>query len=186
MTSSAIAIVQLTRPVLAQYLADLLELERLVVADLGIAYDEHPWGVPEFELEVPSKWDFSWSAVDTATDKAVGCLVVSRFGDNLHAHRNIVHPDYRRHGIASRFLEHHFAKAQAAGLNYFTAQVPYDNRASRDWYLNRGFALLKDEGLAWYMDARGSTDENAGDHLATPEGQWWVVRYTISDYTPPA
>jgi ribosomal protein S18 acetylase RimI-like enzyme len=184
MTTPAIVILQLTKSVLAQYLADFIELEHLIVAELGTAYDKHPWGVREFELELPSKWDSSWCAVDCAKDKAVGFLVTSRFGDNLHGHRMIVHTDYRRHSIARRFHNHHFAKAQAAGLDYYTAQVPYDNHRTRDWYINLGFELLKDDTLNWYLNARESTDKNMGDHLVSPEGLSWVFRCAIQGFTP--
>jgi len=186
MTNPTIAVATLTKPVLARYMDDLIALEQLIVAELGTLYDEHPWGVPEFEMDLPGKWDYSWCATDTDTEAAVGFLVISRFGDNLHAHRMIVHPKYRRHGIARNFLERHFAKAQAAGLDYYTAQVPYDNHATRDWYINRGFELLRNDTLTWYLRARESTDENAGDHLVAPEGRSWVVRYAIEAFTPSA
>ena len=185
MTNPTIAVAALTKPVLARYMGDLIALERLIVAELGTLYDEQPWGVPEFEMDLPGKWDYSWCATDTGTEAAVGFLVISRFGDNLHGHRMVVHPDYRRLGIAGQFYDQLFAKAKAAGLGYYTAQVPYDNHATRDWYLKRGHDLLTDLDLGWYIEARGIAGEPAGDHLASNGGRFWILRYAIGSFTAP-
>ena len=159
MTNPTIAVATLTKPVLARYMDDLIALEQLIVAELGILYDEHPWGVPEFELDLPGKWDYSWCATDTDTEAAVGFLVISRFGDNLHGHRMVVHPGYRRLGIGHQLyirrkdLVRRFAKAGIVAGGVIPGYKDHIHEMSADDYVDKVVAgELYDPTLSFQLD----------------------------------
>ncbi|MDA0798815.1 MAG: N-acetyltransferase [Chloroflexi bacterium] len=183
MTTEAVAVGQLTQHVVARSIDDLIALDRLIVNQLGKRYDVHPWGVPEFELDLPGKWDHSWCATDPATKVIVGYVVASEFSNNVHAHRVAVHPNYRRNGIGIQLFNQLFAHAKMTEFEYCTAQVPYDNNAAFEWYLRHGFHVLRKAELKWYLEARGVTGVPEEDHLESDGDRHWVVRYPIQRLT---
>lgn len=184
MTTEAVAVVQLTQHVVTRYIDDLTALDRLMVDQLGKRYDVHPWGVPEFELDLPGKWNHSWCATDSATNIIVGYVVASTFSDNVHAHRVAVHPNYRQNGIGTQLFDRLFAQAKMTGFTYCTAQVPYDNNSAFEWYLRHGFQVLRKAELSWYLKARGVSGTPVEDHLESDGDQHRVVRYAIQGFTP--
>lgn len=77
--------------------------------------------------------------VADASGRLVGCVLATRQGDDLYLGRFAIHPDFRRHGTASRLLaeaEHHARSTGAAALTLGVRIALPDNLR---YFAARGF-----------------------------------------------
>lgn len=69
----------------------------------------------------------------------MGCVLATRRSTNLYLGRFAVHPDFRRHGIASRLLAEAERHARASGATALTLGVRIALTDNFRYFAARGF-----------------------------------------------
>lgn len=90
-------------------------------------------------------------------------------------HHVAVHPDYRRHGIASRLLEAALAELRRHGVAYVEAWTR-DDEAARRWYEAHGFRIITSY---WHVYADGPEEMEGAIDSQLPGLH---VRYAFAHY----
>lgn len=132
-------IVQITREFVEDNIDHLLDIEKTVT--------EERWAADNFLMELESKWDYSFAAVDD--DRIVAFLVCSVKGANLHIHRIVVLPEYRGHGLGLEMMERVFAGCPAANLRSMTLKVHESNLDAQRFYERMGFRRVAVEDVRY-------------------------------------
>jgi GNAT superfamily N-acetyltransferase len=77
--------------------------------------------------------------VAEAGGRLVGCVLATRRGEDLYLGRFAVHPDFRRHGIASRLLAETERHARATGATALALGVRIALPGNFRYFAARGF-----------------------------------------------
>src|SRR5213080_4269280 len=125
MTAVAVAI----RPL---RIADLGEVEAIEQR----AY-QTPWSRSMFASELAKPTSICLGAFEG--ELLVGYVINSRYVDAWHVMNVAVHPDYRRHGIATRLLEALFERTKNDGRRGYTLEVRVSNAGAIELYERLGF-----------------------------------------------
>jgi ribosomal protein S18 acetylase RimI-like enzyme len=103
---------------------------------IAISSDVSPWTPENFLLELPGKWDLSfslWLEFPTAY-----CVMSLKEG-GVHIHQFMVAPDSRSSGIGSKMLSHAVELARQRS-DLITLKVAQDNEKAVRFYLRHGFS----------------------------------------------
>jgi [ribosomal protein S18]-alanine N-acetyltransferase len=111
----------------------ILEIERVCFTQ--------PWSEDSFR-EVVAGRSFASLAARAASGELMGYIVFSEAADELHILNVAVHPDYRRHGVASKMLAHLHNYAEERGREHAYLEVREKNRPAQDLYAKFGYKLL--------------------------------------------
>ena len=96
-----------------------------------------PWSLAMFVLEVSKPTGVCLTAVDIASDRVLGYLILSRYDTVWHLMNVAVDPGRRREGIATSLLE---AMIAAAGPHSeYTLEVRTSNASAIKLYEHFGF-----------------------------------------------
>jgi ribosomal-protein-alanine N-acetyltransferase len=123
----------------------MIELRRLTIGDLGdiepIERDAYPtpWSRSMFAGELAKPSSISLGAFESAPEKLVGYLIVSRYIDAWHVMNLAVHTDFRRRGVASRLLDRLFDLTASDIRRGYTLEVRVSNKSAIALYERAGF-----------------------------------------------
>ncbi len=112
----------------------ILEIERLCFAQ--------PWTLDSFRRELLLPFSRILVAVEngvSARDQPVGFLCRWMVADECHILNIAVHPDYRRHGIATMLMGQSISEAKAKESEFVTLEVRRSNLAARRLYRKLNF-----------------------------------------------
>lgn len=74
--------------------------------------------------------------------RIAGFLCAWIVANELHINNVAVHPNFRRHGIASQMLEDILGRARASGATAGILEVRASNEAAKQLYQGYGFKLI--------------------------------------------
>jgi ribosomal-protein-alanine N-acetyltransferase len=154
----------------------VIELRRLTLSDLAeiepIERDAYPtpWSRSMFAGELAKPSSISLGAFESATERLVGYLIVSRYVDAWHVMNLAVRGDFRRRGIASRLLKGLFDLTAGDSRRGYTLEVRVSNAAAIALYERAGF---QSTGIrrGYYTDNREDALIMWKDPLATRAGR---------------
>lgn len=116
--------------------AALLELHGPVLVAMDQETLGQRWGLQEFRLELPGKWDCSRLAL-TGEGAAAGYAIASLKPEGIHLHRLVVGRPHRKQGLGARLLRSIASARPEAGR--VTLKVHPENEAAIRLYSNLGF-----------------------------------------------
>jgi GNAT superfamily N-acetyltransferase len=88
--------------------------------------------------------------VAEASGQLLGCVLATRQGESLYLGRFAVHPDFRRHGIASRLLAEAERHARATGATALTLGVRIALPDNFRYFAAHGFREIGREAHAGF------------------------------------
>ncbi len=116
-----------------------LELGDLdAVISIEVVSYPSPWSRSMFTTELAKPSALSVGAFD-AHGSLVGYLILSRYVDAWHVMNVAVHPDHRRHGIASALLNELFLATRDDARRGYTLEVRVSNIGAIELYERFGF-----------------------------------------------
>jgi [ribosomal protein S18]-alanine N-acetyltransferase len=122
-----------------------LEIRPLSASDLD-AIDEiertampAPWSPAMFAGEIAKPTSVCLGSFETASERLVGYVIVSRYVDAWHVMNLVVAEDRRRTGIARSLLEELFTRTRDEGRRGFTLEVRTSNEPAIRLYEAMGF-----------------------------------------------
>ena len=104
-----------------------------------------PWGRLSFEGELSCQNACNYivkSGAPGTDDQVIAYAFCRRAADELHLLKVAVSPAWRRHGIATRLLEHCFAIAAKQGATSVHLEVRPSNTPAIALYLKLGFEVV--------------------------------------------
>jgi ribosomal-protein-alanine N-acetyltransferase len=122
----------------------ILEIERICFSQ--------PWSEDSFR-EVVSGRTFPSLGARSASGELMGYIVFSEAADELHILNVAVHPDFRRHHVASTMLTRLHSYAKERGRVFSFLEVRESNHAARDLYVKFGYKLVS-KRKQYYVDDR--------------------------------
>ena len=76
----------------------------------------------------------------TLENKPVGCVAMSKFGDNIcEMKRLYIRPEFRGHGFGRALAENVIEKAKESGYSHMRLDMVMPRDAARELYLSLGF-----------------------------------------------
>jgi ribosomal protein S18 acetylase RimI-like enzyme len=130
-----------TREAIEAHTAQLVALDRRLVAEQGRHYSAEPWTNESFRAERPLKFELSllgfWGC------DLGGFAIASRAEEaNVHIHRFGVDPAARGSGLAAALAEGLHSRARAAGAERITLYVSQGNDTARRFYERVGYTPM--------------------------------------------
>lgn len=111
---------------------EVLEIERISFLS--------PWSKKLFLDELANPVSHIILAKDEA-EKIVGFICFWIVLDEAHILRVVVHPGFRRQGIAKILLSHVLEFSKSKGVGYFALEVRQSNKAAIELYKDFGFRV---------------------------------------------
>ena len=122
-----------------------VELRRLELRDLNAIEEIErssyptPWSRSMFASELAKPSSLCLGAFDPSSEKLIGYLIISRYVDAWHVMNIAVAEEERRHGIATRLLEHLFELTAGQERRGYTLEVRVSNTSAIALYERLGF-----------------------------------------------
>ena len=150
-----------------------VELRKLELRDLNeveeierVSYPT-PWSRSMFASELSKPSSLCLGAFDSETGRLVGYLVISRYVDAWHVMNVAVHPDRRRHGIASLLLNRLFDLTSGRSRRGYTLEVRVSNTGAIRLYEELGFRAARRAARLLHRQPRGRVDHVEGPVVPT-------------------
>lgn len=118
-------------PMHADHLDDLADLESMTFST--------PWSYDALAEELQNPLAVFYVAEDVEAESAVGYVGMHHILDEGYITNVVVHPAYRRKGVASALLQELEAYAQAHGLTRITLEVRASNQKAIALYEKMGY-----------------------------------------------
>jgi [ribosomal protein S18]-alanine N-acetyltransferase len=112
-----------------------------VVVELDRISFSLPWPERSFRFELTDN-TASRCWVAEVDGRVVGMVVGWMLVDEMHIATIATHPDYRRHGIASKLLLHTLLKSLDEGARSSFLEVRESNVAAQEMYLKFGYEKM--------------------------------------------
>lgn len=136
-------IIPLTRETAELYLPQLITLSEICWGEIMTP----PWNRAAFMMEAPRKWELSCAYL--VDDQIVGCMIASEptapkdgqrpdGGHIAYIHKVVVHPNFRRGGIALSLRQYVAELARSLGFRELRSSVSTNNTASMAYIRKHG------------------------------------------------
>lgn len=175
------AVVTLTKNILLAYLPQIVELDALVLEELGEVYSEEQWGEKNFLFDLSGKWDYSRLALDEKNEPC-GFWIASANPHPLvgvYTHRVAVKKESRRRGIAGQMFLDVFNNARQNGFKRMTLSVSVLNVHAIAFYETLGFKKLFGEELMEFVRHKELKAKVVDDYLQEETGHRKLI-YALS------
>jgi ribosomal protein S18 acetylase RimI-like enzyme len=131
------AVLAAERALVGSHVDDLVELDRVLLAEFGDRYSEESWGPVEFLAERPAKFEIS--ALAFVEGRIRGFWIASRHDTGAHTHRVGVARECRRGRMATELAETVHERARLVGAKWMTLYVHPDNAEALALYRTLGY-----------------------------------------------
>ena len=175
------AVVTLTKNILLSHLSKIVELDALVIEELGDIYSEERWSEKHFLFDLPGKWDYSRLALDEKKELC-GFWIASANPHPLvevYTHRVAVKKESRGNGIARRMFWDVSDNARQNGFKRMTLSVSVLNVHAIAFYEALGFKKLFGEELMEFVRHKGLKAKVVDDYLQEKTGHRKLI-YALS------
>lgn len=130
-------VVAAERALVGSNLEELVELDRVLLAELGDRYSDEPWGPAEFLAKWPAK--FEMSALALVDGQIRGFWFASRRKTGAHTHRVGIAHECRRGRMATELAGTVHERARRLGARWMTLYVHPDNAEALSFYRTLGY-----------------------------------------------
>ena len=146
-------VITLTKDTLNQYLPEMISIDKYYYETLGNTFDMGPWGEPNFNMELPNKWELS--CVYIHNNKLIGYLIASQKEDKCHIHRVVVIDKYHNLGISYLLWSYTYNSSHNKGINHYSVNVNVYNTNAIEFYERIGFKNInvyeESDGSKYYV-----------------------------------
>jgi ribosomal protein S18 acetylase RimI-like enzyme len=130
-------VVPAERALVGSNVEDLVELDRVLLGELGDRYSDEPWGPAEFLAECPAKFEIS--ALAFVEGQIRGFWFASRRNTGAHTHRVGVARECRRGRMATELARTVHECARRLGARWMTLYVHPENADALSFYRTLGY-----------------------------------------------
>lgn len=136
------------------------DLDQVVALERQLFPD--PWSRRAFAAELANPLSYPWVAMQSlaqgAGEQVLGYLVLWVQGESGEIANFAVAPEYQGQGIGSALFQQALRTARALGLKKLGLEVRMSNQRALQWYLRRGFRIVRRLPGYYRVGSRGWED----------------------------